>query len=189
MKLLRTTDMLAMSGIALSLLIAFYFQLMVGELPCALCNLQRVAFLAFSAGLLLNIRYGHKPWNYLLCAGAALVGSLTGLLQMFVHVLPGTPPTGTSFLGLHMYAWTYVILTLAFCYALVALAYMASGKHSAQVTAHADRSVYETAIIAAFVILTVGNLISAFLENGFHPFKGGGQQHYQMLYDGDIMKP
>lgn len=189
MKLLRTTDALAMSGICLSLLIAFYFQLIIGELPCALCNLQRVAFLAFGAGLFLNIRYGQNPWNYVLSAGGALVGSLTGLLQMFVHVLPGTPPTGTSFLGLHMYAWTYVILTLALGYALVALAFMASRKELIEVPLQPPRSVYEATIIVTFVLLTAANLISAFLENGFHPFKGGGQQHYQMLYDGDIMKP
>ncbi|MBN3779129.1 potassium-tellurite ethidium and proflavin transporter [Burkholderia sp. Ac-20345] len=45
-------------------------------------------------------------------------------------------------------------------------------------------------ITSSFAIALVGaNLVSAFLQNGFHSFKAGGQKHYEMLYDGDVMKP
>ncbi|MBP0595304.1 hypothetical protein J8I87_37800 [Paraburkholderia sp. LEh10] len=40
-----------------------------------------------------------------------------------------------------------------------------------------------------FIALVGANLVSAFLQNGFHSFKAGGQKHYEMLYDGDVMKP
>jgi disulfide bond formation protein DsbB len=192
MKLLRTTDTLALAGVCLCLVVAFTYQLIWGELPCALCNLQRVAFMIFGAGLLLNLRFGISPWNHVLSAAGALIGSLVALLQMFVHVLPGTPPTGSAFLGLHMYTWSYVMLTGAVVYALLSIAIYATSRETA---ASLDRQpggpipVGHTALSALFIVLVSANLVSAFLENGFHPFKAGGQQHYQMLYDGDVMKP
>jgi disulfide bond formation protein DsbB len=191
MKLIRTTDALALAGVCLCLAVAFVYQLVLGELPCALCNLQRVAFMIFGGGLLLNLRFGISPWNYVLSAAGALVGSLVALLQMFVHVLPGTPPTGSAFLGLHMYTWTYVILTVAVVYTLLSIATYAANAASTRTQALQPTGdpVGKTLLSAVFLFLVGANLVSAFLENGFHPFKAGGQQHYQMLYDGDVMKP
>ena len=98
MKALRTLDTLALAGVCTCLGVAFFFQLALHELPCAMCNLERVGFMMFGAGLLLNLRFGASPWNNVLGGLGALTGSLVALLQMFVHVLPGTPPTGTAFL-------------------------------------------------------------------------------------------
>ncbi|WP_158319956.1 disulfide bond formation protein B [Acetobacter orleanensis] len=181
----RWLDIAALAGTCLCLLVAFVFQLTLGDLPCAFCNLQRLGFLIFGAGLFLNMRYGTSPWNYALSAAGALVGSLIGLLQMFVHALPGTPPTGTALLGLHMYFWTYLVLTGAVFYTICALVCFAACPGD-----RTPRRSTGTAIVSAVFILLVGaNLVSTFLENGFHPFKAGGQKHYAMLYDGDVMKP
>ena len=189
MRLARTFDTVVLAGVCLTLLMAFYYQLVLGELPCALCNLQRLGFMIFGAGLLLNVRYGTSPWNHLLSAAGALVGSLVALLQIFVHVLPGTPPTGTAFLGLHMYDWTYIALTGAIVYSLVSLAFLAAGGRRRTRDDAAWRPPGAAAVSAAFIVLVGANLVSTFLENGFHPFKSGGQFHYEMLYDGDVMKP
>jgi hypothetical protein len=154
-----------------------------------MCNLERVGFMLFGAGLFLNILHGFSPWNHVLSAVGALVGSLVALLQMFVHAPPGTPPTGSAFFGLHMYSWAYVILTCAIFYSLFAIAAQASG---GWIAARGDvqvRSAGAMLLCGFFVVLVGGNFVSAFLQNGFHPFKGGGQQHYQLLYDGDVMKP
>jgi disulfide bond formation protein DsbB len=182
----RFFDLAALTGVCLCLAIAFFFQFVMGELPCAFCNLERVGFMIFGGGLFLNLRHGMNRWNYVLSGIGALVGSLVALLQMFVHALPGTPPTGTTFLGLHMYFWTYIILTGAVVYSLLRLAFAAADGSG-------DKGPYRLAeaeiVSIFFVILVGGNFASAFLQNGFHPFKAGGQQHYQMLYDGDVMKP
>jgi disulfide bond formation protein DsbB len=189
MKLIRTTDAIALICVCVCLTVAFFYQLVFGELPCALCNLQRVAFMIFGGGLLLNLRFGISPWNHVLSAAGALIGSLVALLQMFVHVMPGTPPTGSAFLGLHMYAWSYVMLTGAVVYALLSIAIYASSRERDAAAPGRQPVGQTTWLSAVFVFLVSANLVSAFLENGFHPFKAGGQQHYQMLYDGDVMKP
>jgi disulfide bond formation protein DsbB len=188
MRLARIFDTAALAGVCLTLLMAFYYQLVLGELPCALCNLQRLGFMIFGGGLLLNVRYGTSPWNHVVSAVGALFGSLTALLQVFVHVLPGTPPTGTAFLGLHMYDWTYVVLTLAIFYSVISLAFLAGGRTRTP-RDPAWRPPGAAIVTALFVFLAGANLVSAFLENGFEPFKSGGQMHYRMLHDGDVMKP
>jgi disulfide bond formation protein DsbB len=185
----RCIDLLALFGVCVALIIAFYYQLALNELPCALCNLQRVGFMIFGAGLLLNLWSGYDPVNYVLSGIGALAGSLVALLQMFVHVLPGTPPTGTTFLGLHMYAISYIVFTCAMVYCIVALSVQTSLSSSWTEKKPEMRPVPVVLVATLFAILVVANVLSAFLENGFHPFRAGGQQHYQMLYDGDIMKP
>lgn len=183
----RRLDVLALAGVCLSLCVAFTYQLALGELPCAFCNLQRLGFLVFGAGLFLNLRYGGGPWNYVLSAFGALAGSLTGLLQMFVHAPAGTPPTGSAFLGLHMYTWSYIVLTAAIFYALLSLAFMAAARWERTDAHPRDWSAGARVVSLLFLLLVAANLTSTFLQNGFGPFKGGGQQHYRMLYDGDVM--
>jgi len=183
----RQLDILALAGVSACLCVAFGYQLVLGELPCAFCNLQRLGFLIFGAGLFLNLRHGTNAWNHVLSAFGALAGSLTALLQMFVHAPAGTRPTGSAFLGFHMYAWAYVALTCAIFYALLSLAFIAAARWQRTTS---DRGVWRagSAVVSAvFLILVAGNLTSTFLQNGFGPFLGGGQQHYRMLYDGDVM--
>lgn len=189
MKTIRDMDTWTLAGVCLCLSMAFYFQLAMGELPCALCYLQRVGFMMFGAGLFLNLRFGINPWNYVLSAVGALIGSLVALLQMFVHVLPGTPHTGSAFLGIHMYPWSYMILTGAILYALLGTTFYATSTLRTGDDDNTGSSVSQALVSNVFVLLITANLVSAFLQNGFHPFKGGGQQHYQMLYDGDVMQP
>ena len=49
----RTLDTLALTGISGVLLVAFYYQLALGELPCPLCALQRVGFIVAGVGLVI----------------------------------------------------------------------------------------------------------------------------------------
>ena len=56
----------ALGAIALSLVLAFafYSQFIAEELPCPLCLLQRVGFVAVLFGLLCNIIYGPRSLHY-----------------------------------------------------------------------------------------------------------------------------
>ena len=56
----RTLDTTALAGICGVLLIAFFYQFMLGELPCPLCALQRVGFIVAGAALVLNLRAGMR---------------------------------------------------------------------------------------------------------------------------------
>jgi disulfide bond formation protein DsbB len=185
----RNIDGAALFGVSLILLVAFYHQLVLGELPCALCNLIRVGFMLFGSGLLLNMRFGTNAWNYVLSAVGALIGSLISLLFMFAKAPPYTTPTGSAIFGLHMYTWSYIAFTGAIMYCIVLLTLSGRVGRSAEDQPDTWRPVFRSAAMSVFVVLVGANLVSAFLQNGFHPFKAGGQKHYQMLYDGDVMKP
>ena len=54
-------NLLGLLGVNAVLLVAFYYQLAQGELPCPLCLLQRAGFVAAGIGFLLNLRCGGVP--------------------------------------------------------------------------------------------------------------------------------
>ena len=78
----RRLDTLALLGISGVLAVAFYYQLMRGELPCPLCALQRVGFLVAGVGLMLNLRVGRSPAHYGLVILAALAAGSASLRQI-----------------------------------------------------------------------------------------------------------
>lgn len=183
-------EMAAIAGICFLLLDAFFYQLALGELPCAFCNLIRVCFMLLGSGLLLNQVFGINPWNYVLSGFGALIGSMLSLLFMFAKALPGSRPTGSAILGLHMYTWTFMVFTAAIMFCLfMAVLYARRQPERVESAKSREPSNVTRLLIGLFVFLVAANLVSAFLQNGFDHFLAGGQQHYQMLYDGDVMKP
>jgi disulfide bond formation protein DsbB len=187
---LRQLELAAIAGICFLLLDAFFYQLVLGELPCAFCNLIRVCFMLLGSGLLLNQVFGINPWNYVLSGFGALIGSILSLLFMFAKALPGSKPTGSAILGLHMYTWTFMVFTAAIMFCLVmAVLYARRVPGGDALAGWARRSGMARLLIGLFVLLVAANLVSAFLQNGYDHFLAGGQQHYRMLYDGDVMKP
>ena len=70
----RALNALALLTVCGILLGGYYFQLVLGELPCPLCLLQRVGFVAVGFGLALNLIYGPRPSHY----GIMLIGALFG---------------------------------------------------------------------------------------------------------------
>jgi disulfide bond formation protein DsbB len=187
---LAQLEIAALAGICFLLLDAFFYQLVLGELPCAFCNLIRVCFMLLGSGLLLNQVFGINPWNYVLSGFGALIGSLLSLLFMFAKALPGSKPTGSAILGLHMYTWTFMVFTAGIMFCLVmAVLYARRASPETQPTTPARQPKSHRLVIGLFVLLVAANLVSAFLQNGFSHFMAGDQQHYRMLYDGDVMKP
>ena len=187
---LSQLEMAAIAGICFLLLDAFFYQLALGELPCAFCNLIRVCFMLLGSGLLLNQVFGINPWNYVLSGFGALIGSMLSLLFMFAKALPGSRPTGSAILGLHMYTWTFMVFTAAIMFCLfMAVLYARRQPTRGDSAESREPSKATRLLVGLFVFLVAANLVSAFLQNGFDHFLAGGQQHYQMLYDGDVMKP
>ncbi|AZE48322.1 hypothetical protein C4K04_2650 [Pseudomonas chlororaphis] len=84
-----TLNIVGLLGVSFSLLIAFYYQLALQEIPCPLCLLQRVGMIAMGFGFLMNIRFGIRSVHY----GVALLGALlTGVIasrQMFFAYFAG----------------------------------------------------------------------------------------------------
>lgn len=104
---LRYLSALGLLALEAVLVYAFYDQFYRHDLPCPLCLLQRVGFVACMIALLLNITYGSKPWHYGLLLMSAVFGAAVALRQVSLHVIPGTPPYGEDFFGMHFYTWAF----------------------------------------------------------------------------------
>ena len=115
-----TLNALGLYGIALVLLVAFAAQLLLHELPCPLCLLQRIQFAMLAVGPILNIRFGARPSHYAVSLLTAVAGAAFAARQMLLHVMPGDSGYGSALLGYHYYAWAFI----GFAVAIVALAAM-----------------------------------------------------------------
>src|SRR5260370_42174339 len=69
-----TLNELSLYAVALVLAAAFAAQLLLHELPCPLCLLQRIQFAVLAIGPIMNIRWGPRPSHYALSLLAAAVG-------------------------------------------------------------------------------------------------------------------
>ena len=56
-----TLNAISLYAVALVLAAAFAAQLLLHELPCPLCLLQRILFAMLAIGPILNIRFGPRP--------------------------------------------------------------------------------------------------------------------------------
>ena len=86
--LVRLGNAIGAMGIALVVLVAFAMQFALGELPCPLCSLQRVALVLCGFGFLLNLRFGVQPLHYGLSMLAALFGVAAAGRQVLLHIVP-----------------------------------------------------------------------------------------------------
>ncbi|CAN5922377.1 disulfide bond formation protein B [soil metagenome] len=104
--LVRFGNFVGVIGVALVLLAAFGMQFALKELPCPLCNLQRLAFVLCGFGFLLNLRFGVQPLHYGLSLLAAMFGVAVAGRQVLLHIAPGTGTYGSPVFGLHLYTWS-----------------------------------------------------------------------------------
>lgn len=105
-------NLLAVAGLGVVLLAAYAFQFALGELPCPLCTLQRIAFALTAFGFVLNLRYGARPAHYGLIILSALFGMTASGRQVLLHIVPGSGAYGSPFLGLHFYTWAFILFGL-----------------------------------------------------------------------------
>ena len=111
---------LGLYAIALVLASAFAAQLLLGELPCPLCLLQRIQFALLAIGPILNVRFGPRPSHYAASLLVAAAGAAFAMRQILLHIMPGDPGYGSALLGYHYYTWAFI----GFAVAIVATAVM-----------------------------------------------------------------
>src|SRR5437016_13806784 len=99
--LAMTLNALGLYGIALVLLVAFAAQLLLHELPCPLCLLQRIQFAMLAVGPILNVRFGLRPSHYAVSLLTAVAGAAFAARQILLHDMPGDPGFGSQPLGCH----------------------------------------------------------------------------------------
>ncbi|WP_076860373.1 disulfide bond formation protein B [Bradyrhizobium mercantei] len=159
-----TLNALALYGLALLLTAAFAAQLMLHELPCPLCLLQRILFALLAIGPILNIRFGPRPSHYALSLLTAVLGASVSTRQVLLHILPGDAGYGSALLGYHYYTWALI----AFIAAIVLLAAMLLfDRQFDQRTAHITApGGFAQGAVWSVVGLAALNVLSTLLECG-----------------------
>lgn len=153
-----------LAGICLSLLIAFYYQLALGEIPCPLCMLQRIGLMMVGFGFFMNLRFGPRASHYSIIIVSALVGATASLRQVLLHITPGSGFYGSSILGYHMY--TLGFITFVACI-FAAAVLMVLDRDQLSSRAALTFSPWRKALGALLLSLCVANLASNVLVCGF----------------------
>jgi len=168
---------LALYAISAILVVAFYYQIVLGELPCPLCLLQRAGIAALAFGPVLTLRYGPRPAHYGLVIIAALIGAGISARQILLHIEPGDPGYGSALFGYHFYTWAFV----CFCLAIAASASMLLAELPlSREPARPELGWLETAAVWLVIAITLINALSVLLECGFG-WCPANPVHYELI--------
>lgn len=159
-------NMLGLLGISLILTVAFYYQLVFGELPCPLCLLQRAGFIAIGMGFLFNLRIGERASHYAMVLVGSVVTGFISIRQVSLHLAPGDPGYGSTLFGLHFYTWAIIAAVGVVCYvALLFVLRDVTGDRGGAGDAPMN-GLASNAVFAIFALLVAANLLSTVLECG-----------------------
>src|SRR5438552_13346145 len=159
-----TLNALGLYGVALVLLVAFAAQLLLHELPCPLCLLQRIQFAMLAVGPILNIRFGARPSHYAVSLLTAVAGAAFAARQMLLHVMPGDSGYGSALLGYHYYTWAFI----GFAVAIIALAAMLLFDEQFRDDGKPQPAgAFARAAVWLVIALIALNVVSTLLECGF----------------------
>ena len=163
----RLLNLVGLLGVSLVLLVAFYYQLVLYEIPCPLCLLQRGCFVALGIGFALNLRCGSSRAHYAMMLISALAGAGTAGRQVLAHIAPGDPGYGVDLLGLHFYSWALIAFAGAIFYVAVMLVLVLEPAEPGRGAAGKAPSLPARLTQWLFVLVVAGNLVSTLLECGF----------------------
>jgi disulfide bond formation protein DsbB len=157
-------NMLSLYALAGLLAAAFAAQLLLNELPCPLCLLQRVMFAMLAVGPILNLRFGVRPSHYAMSLLAAVAGAVVSTRQVLLHILPGDAGYGSAIFGYHYYSWALI----AFIAAIVLLsAILLFDRQFERPQAPSPAGILARVAVWLVIGLTGLNVTSTLLECGF----------------------
>jgi len=167
--------MMAMNGVLLG---GFIYQFSYHELPCKLCQLQRLAMIAVAFGAAMNLMLGPHRRHYGVCLVSAVFGVAVSIRQTFLHINPffdtktahptlqatTNPPFRETVLGFHLCVWGVVIFGVVILAVGTVLLFCDQFKLSAQEPAWLARLAFVgVGILFAVAVLEV---LNTFLECG-----------------------
>jgi disulfide bond formation protein DsbB len=160
-----TLNALGLYAVALVLLVAFSAQLVLHELPCPLCLLQRILFALIAVGPMLNVRFGPRPSHYALSLLAAAVGAAVSSRQILLHIMPGDPGYGSALIGFHYYTWAFIGFAAAIV--LIAVMLLFDGQFEGDEALPIEPGAFARAAAWLVIGLTALNVVATLLECGF----------------------
>jgi disulfide bond formation protein DsbB len=161
-----TLNALGLYAIALVLAAAFAAQLILNELPCPLCLLQRIQFALLAIGPILNVRFGPRPSHYAVSLLTASAGAAFAMRQILLHIMPGDAGYGSALLGYHYYTWAFIGFAVAIV--LIAAMLLFDGQFKDDGAAQPLRiDAFAQFAVWLVIVLTALNVVSTLLECGF----------------------
>src|SRR6266851_5109914 len=160
-----TLNALGLYAVSLVLVVAFAAQLLLNELPCPLCLLQRIQFAMLAVGPILNVRFGPRPSHYALSLLTAAAGAAFAMRQILLHIMPGDPGYGSALLGYHYYTWAFIGFAVAIL--LIAAMLLFDRQFKEDGAAPPRRSAFVHGAVWLVIALTALNVVSTLLECGF----------------------
>ena len=157
---------LGLYGVALVLAAAFAAQLLLNELPCPLCLLQRIQFAMLAVGPILNVRFGPRPSHYALSLLAAAAGAAFAMRQVLSHIMPGDPGYGSALLGYHYYTWAFIGFAVAIVLIAAILLFDRQFRDDGAAPP-AEVGMFARVAVWLVIALTALNVIATLLECGF----------------------
>lgn len=162
-KLLDIFDQLVVFSMTIMLIMAFFYQFAVHDLPCSMCMMSRMGLYAISFGFIINLTKGRSSSNYFLSLIACLVSLAISLEFLVRHIVPGSSTFGSAVFGLHMYTWNFIATFLIMLYCAIA-GIILNNKNTA-----IRKINFITKLIIAILMLTlITNAVSTFIECGLY---------------------
>jgi disulfide bond formation protein DsbB len=156
----------ALAAVCGSLLEALYWQIFFNELPCPLCQLQRVALTLAGIGMMLNVRFGPSSVHYAIILASALGGATASGRQILLHIAPGDTGYGSTLFGLHFYTWGFIsfVVMMVFCAVMLCVDRNQLSEPRVQLSsASRVNKRIATLLIGLFFLIAAANLISALM--------------------------
>ncbi len=189
-RVLNFLGLLAMIGVlAGAYVYEFYFR----ELPCTLCQLQRLAMVAVAFGAAMNVMLGPDPRHYGVCLVSAVFGGGISIRQSLLHINPffdtstgqptlqatSNPPFGQPVWGLHLYVWGIVLFGVVIL--AVAIMQLLKGQY-ATATPGADKLGRLAAIaVGLLFVMAAAETVTTFLECGLVDCPNDGSWNWWFL--------
>ena len=163
--LARHLNALGVLAVSIVLLFAFSSQIIDGDLPCPLCLLQRLGFIAVMVGLCANIVFGPQAKHYSMMIIGALLGAAIALRQVALHVIPGTPFYGDAFLGYHFYTWAFIVFIIIIFGTAIMMAFSEQYQPTNELEFNQLPGFLKFSVWVALLVMLL-NLVSTFVECG-----------------------
>jgi disulfide bond formation protein DsbB len=189
-RVLNFVGLLGMIGVLLG---AYVYQFAYRELPCTLCQLQRVAMVAVAFGAAMNVMLGPHPRHYGVCLVSAVFGMAISIRQTLLHINPffdaktaqptlavtANPPFGQPVLGLHLYVWGVVLFATVILVVGIVQLFRGQFKPSPPEPEWLRR--LATAGVAVLLVVAALETLTTFLECGFGNCPNDGGWNWWIL--------
>ncbi len=167
---------------------SLFIQIVLGDFPCPLCMVQRMAMMLCALGQASilckiyvenRIRWSDFATGHAMTLFSALAGAVMSIRQILLHIVPPDPGYGMAVFGLHLYTWGLFVFAAEML--AVAINLVIAPKNWSEAVP-GDRRL--TRFVLGFMaILLLVFAAATFVEQGFHWVLPDDPVRNELFYD------